>query len=171
MKNGLFKKFLTDHAAGWEFLRYALFSFLTKLINIAGEAVVRFCFEPQKYEGFFSVLLGRTDVVYITVVATAVGFTLASVAEYFLSVAFVFEKNGKGNTPLGFLGFMGLSAGGLGISVLMKYLGETLLGFPWLAVNIVGGFAVLAYNYAVKKLLLFRRKKDEKEGEGEKNEP
>lgn len=139
----------------WEFARYALVSLFTKFVNIFGEALVRFIMEPWAYLSFWALIWGTTENVTVSMISTVAGFLLASVVEYFISCVFVFEKNKKGNSVMGFVAFLLLSLGGMVIHILGKYVGETLLGCPWIAVNIVCGFFVLAYNYVAKKFLLF----------------
>lgn len=141
-----------------EMVRYLIVGGISKLVFLAVMILVQYCAQPELYPDFWSILVttNKSDV-NIYVLATVLGYAAGTVVEYILSCLFVFPRRQRGETVGGFLVFVLISCGGLGLQTLFMYLFNGLLGINQYIVNIVGGFVVLVYNYAVKKGILFRK--------------
>ena len=80
-------------------------------------------------------------------------------------IFFVFNEKGKSKTVKGFIVFTVFSAIGLLIHELGMYLLSAKLGMnEWIA-KIILTIVVLVYNYISRKLLIFKKEKDENEVE------
>lgn len=100
------------------------------------------------------------------VIGTGCGFCVGLLVNYFLSVLFVFENKGKSKTAGGFFVFALLSAVGLLIHLVGMYIGNTLWGINEWIVKIFLTAVVLVYNYLSKRLLLFKKDKEQKKMRG-----
>lgn len=154
-----------------EMARYLIVGGISKIVFLAVMILVQYCFQPELYPDFWSIITttNKSDV-NIYVLATVLGYAAGTVAEYVLSCLFVFSRKQKGDSVGGFLVFVFISCGGLGLQTLFMYIFNGLLGVNQYIVNLVGGFVVLAYNYVVKKLLLFRRTKRAEKSEASDGE-
>lgn len=92
-------------------------------------------------------------------IATALGFIAGLVYNYILSLLFVFEsaKTGKkGRTAGAFLLFAVIGVIGLLLTEAGMYAGYQLLHIHYMIVKIFVAAVVLIWNYAARKLLIFR---------------
>ncbi len=145
-----------------QFFRFLFVGGAATLVDIgAGWLFFHFC-RPADF-----VLFGLT--VSGGVQATAVGFLLGLVANYFLSILWVFRKANV-NRVVEFLSFAAIGLVGL----LVKSVTFSLLGFVlpgdgdliFLLKNVGGTLTALVWNFAARKLLLYTdhsRKKEEEQ--------
>lgn len=133
---------------------------ISKLVFLAVMMLVQYLAHPELYPDLWSIIIttDKSDV-NVYVLATALGYAAGTITEYVLSCLFVFSGKQRGDSVGGFFAFVLISCGGLGLQTLFMYIFNGLWGVNQYIVNFVGGFVVLAYNYAVKKLLLFRKTK------------
>lgn len=87
--------------------------------------------------------------------ATA-GFAVGALVAYLLSVRWVFRARTMAHAPaVEFLTFVGIGIAGLGVTQLVLWLGVTELGLLPEAVKLAAAGVTFAFNYAVRKALLF----------------
>lgn len=101
-------------------------------------------------------LKGVSGGVYI---ATVIGFVVGLAVNYFLSLIFVFtsaKDRGKGRSVGAFLIFAVIGLIGLGLTELGMWTGIELLGWNYMIVKILVTGAVLFWNYAGRKVIVFR---------------
>lgn len=92
-------------------------------------------------------------------VATGVGFVAGLVVNYFLSKAFVFKaERAKVGAWGEFLVYAAIGLAGLGITEGLMLLAVTLAHMEVMIAKILIAILVLAWNYGMRKLLLYRRK-------------
>jgi putative flippase GtrA len=159
-KNGLIEKIKTLRAkypAQTEVLLYLAVGLAAKIVDMGVMALVKYLTEPQLYANIIQLFLTTGTPRYDSI-ATGVGFVVGTVVEFFLSSRFVFPQKQRGDTPLGFVVYCLISAGGLGIHVISVYIGTSLWGINPFLIKFVMGFVVVAYNYTVKKLVLFGKR-------------
>lgn len=88
--------------------------------------------------------------------AATSGFIVGAIVAYILSIHWVFKARAFGNVPaLEFLTFIGIGVAGLGLTQLVLWLGVTKLHFLAEATKLVAAMATFAFNYIVRKTLLF----------------
>lgn len=139
---------------------YAMVSLLAKIADMAVMALVRFCCEPALYHTFVDLLLvAGSD--FSNMLGTAIGFAVGTLLEYVLSSYVVFERNTRGQTPVGFAVFIVISIGGLGLHLIGQLIGGKIGINPYVTKLIMGFFA-MAYNYIVKKIVLYTKTKKNK---------
>jgi putative flippase GtrA len=158
-KNGLIEKIKSlkaKYPAQTEVVLYLLVGLLAKIVDMGVMAVVKYIAEPHLYANIIQLFL-TTGTPRYDALATGAGFVVGTVAEFVLSSRFVFPKKQRGDTPFGFVVYCLISAGGLGIHVVSVYIGTRLWGLNPFLIKLVMGFVVVAYNYTVKKILLFSK--------------
>ncbi len=159
------KQFVQEYSAKYpqrmEFVRFVIVGAITTLLDMVVMATVLYAFEPSKYTSFISLFVGANPSTVATIVGTACGFVAGLLLSYLLSVIYVFNAKEQGKSVKGFVLFVLLSAGGLGIHTLGMYLGYDLLHINEWVVKVVLTFVVLVYNYFTKRLLIFKEEKNE----------
>ena len=91
--------------------------------------------------------------------AQAIAFILGLIANFALSKLFVFqEKSEKTNAAGEFVAYGVIGVVGLGIKWLMLWGFNTMLGWHYMLVWLVATVLVLIWNYAARRILLYRRK-------------
>lgn len=104
-----------------------------------------------------AVLMLLTEVVHMDVlVASALSFCASVVANYVLSMLFVFESRGESKLKE-FLAFVGLSVGGLLINQLIMWLGTEVFSVYYLFAKVFAMVFVSIYNFVTRKLLLEKK--------------
>ena len=100
-----------------------------------------------------------TDVLKVDVLlSTPVAFIVSLIANYVLSMMFVF-KGGKNSKTKEFILFVVLSIGGLILTEALMWLGTDKMGFNYKPVKIFACVIVPVYNFITRKIFL--EKKDE----------
>jgi putative flippase GtrA len=149
----LIDKFLSSYRPlFYEFSRYALVGGLAFIVDFGALYF-------SKTFLFFS--LGQAGIL----LAAALGFTAGLILNYTLSLIFVFKKanrNAKQHKVRSFVLFALIGIIGLLVTELCMLTGIRILGQErYLAVKIVTAGIVLAWNYAARKILIFRETKYE----------
>ena len=113
--------------------------------------------------GFVGVIAAIIDVGLLTIlreclhidvlVSSAVSFTVSVIANYILSMKFVFEGKQQSKTKE-FVVFVLLSVGGLIINQFIMWLGVNCLDYYYLAVKIFAMIFVPVYNFVTRKIFL-----------------
>lgn len=105
----------------------------------------------------FSVLMLLKEVVHLDVlVASALSFCVSVVANYILSMLFVF-KGGKNGKIKEFIIFVVLSIGGLLLNQLLMWLGTEILAVYYLWVKVFACVFVPIYNFVTRKIFLEKK--------------
>ena len=143
-----------------EILRFCIVGGLATVVDFFVMGVTLYIFDPLLYPNFFNVFYGGgTPSTLASCVGTGAGFLVGLAVNYALSVLFVFDEKGSSKTFSGFVVFALLSAGGFAINVLGMYLLVDLAHLNEWIIKIVLTLVVLVYNYATRKLIIFRNKK------------
>lgn len=88
--------------------------------------------------------------------SATLGFVVGAIVAYVLSIRWVFKARAFAKVPaLEFATFVGIGIAGLGITQLVLWLGVTELGLLAEAVKLVAAVVSFAFNYIVRKTLLF----------------
>ena len=153
------KNFINQKTPFGEIMRFILVGGLATVADFLAMGVTKYVIEPQKYPSFFNVFINSTQTpsVLANCVGTGVGFIFGLIANYFLSVLFVFNEKGSSRSAKGFLLFTVFSAIGLGLHVLGMYLMNGLIGWNEWIVKILLTLLVLVYNYVTRKLFIFKK--------------
>lgn len=93
-------------------------------------------------------------------VAQAIAFVLGLTVNFILSKLFVFqEKSATANAAGEFVAYAVIGVVGLGIKELLLWLFHLQIGWHYMPVWVVSTIIVLVWNYAARKVLLYRKKK------------
>lgn len=97
------------------------------------------------------------------VISTGLSFIISLIANYLLSMKFVFKakKNLSKNKEI--LIFVITSTIGLGLNVLLMYLGEDVLKIHYLIVKTIATLVVMVWNYVSKKILIEGKQESEED--------
>ncbi len=156
------KEFFSHHKTFGEILRFIIVGGLATLIDMFFMGVTMYFMQKNIYQSFLNVFINTPNPsTAATVVGTAVGFTVGLIFNYILSILFVFNEKGKSKSTKGFIVFTVLSVIGLLLNVGGMYLGYDVLNINQWVVKIVMTLIVLVYNYISKKLLLFKKDKNQ----------
>lgn len=90
-------------------------------------------------------------------IAAAIAFILGLIANFVLSKLFVFTDQKK-NKVVEFISYGIIGVIGLGITELLMYLFTDKLGLYFILSKIITAAIVLVWNYAARKILLYREK-------------
>ena len=105
----------------------------------------------------FGTLMILTEIMNIDVlVSSAVAFSVSVIANYILSMLFVF-KGGKNGKVKEFILFVVLSIGGLLINQFIMWLGTEILTVYYLWVKIFACIFVPIYNFVTRKIFLEKK--------------
>ena len=144
-----------------EIVRFVIVGGLATLVDMFVMGVVLYAFDSALYPHFYNVWYGGGEPSTLaTVVGTGAGFLVGLLVNYVLSVLFVFIEKGKSKSAYGFIVFTVLSAVGLGIHLGGMYIGYDLLHINEWIVKIFLTAVVMVYNYVSKKLILFKKAKE-----------
>ncbi len=167
------KKGLIGWCARWceqhktlaEIIRFVITGGIATVIDFVVTGIVLYLFNPSLYPNFFNVFYGGgTPSGIAAVVSTGVGFCVSLIANYLLSVFFVFSDKGNSKSVKGVTLFVILSVVGLLINMGGMYVGFDLLGINEWITKIIMTIVVLIYNYISRKIFIFK-KKETKEDE------
>lgn len=90
-------------------------------------------------------------------IAAAIAFILGLIANFVLSKLFVFTDQKK-NKVIEFISYGIIGVIGLGITEVLMYLFTDKLGLYFILSKIITAAIVLVWNYAARKILLYREK-------------
>lgn len=158
-----YKNFNETHKKFCEFARFVIVGGIATLIDMLVMGIILYAFEPSLYPKFYNVWIGKVGdpKVIATVIGTGAGFLVSLVANYLLSVLFVYEEKGNSKSAKGMLLFAVLSAIGLFLNMGGMWLGYDILGINEWIVKILMTCIVLIYNYVTRKLFIFKKVKVE----------
>ena len=156
------KKFINGKTLSAEILRFVLVGGIATVIDFLVMALTLYLFAPENYPDFLSIFAGGSPTPLAAAVGTGAGFLAGLAANYFLSVVFVYNEEGKSKTIKGFLLFAVLSAVGLAVHEAGMYLFYTVLRINEWIVKIFLTTVVLVYNYLTRKIFIFRKAGGEK---------
>ena len=109
------------------------------------------------------VLTFLKEIIHLDVlVASAVSFSISVIANYILSMLFVF-KGSDDNKIREFIVFVALSIGGLLLNQLIMWLGTEVMTIYYLWVKVFSLFFIPIYNFITRKIFLEKKpcKEDE----------
>ena len=159
----MFKKlieFINRPTLFCEILRFVIVGGIATAVDFFVMGVVLYIFDPSLYPHFYNVFIGGEEPSLIAkLVGTGVGFIFGLIANYVLSVIFVFNEKGKSKTVGGFILFTVFSAIGLLIHEFGMYLISDLLSVNEWITKIILTFVVLVYNYISRKIFIFKKEK------------
>lgn len=88
--------------------------------------------------------------------SATLGFVLGAIVAYLLSIRWVFRQRAFANAPaLEFAGFVAIGIAGLGVTQFVLWIGVGGLGLLPEAVKLGAAGITFAFNYLVRKTLLF----------------
>ncbi len=91
-------------------------------------------------------------------VAACIGFTVSLAINYILTKVFVFRGNRSAAGRLAEIVFFAIiGVTGLGLTELLMWIGVERFGFSTILSKVIAAAIVLFWNYALKKLVLYRR--------------
>jgi len=101
----------------------------------------------------------------------AIGFVIATVFNYFLSIRFVFESGVRFTFKKEFALVFFISLIGLGVNQLVLYLGIGILGWEMLFVKVCATGSVFFWNFGARSQWIFKPlEKKDPDGSGRKDE-
>ncbi|MBQ8425557.1 MAG: GtrA family protein [Clostridia bacterium] len=152
----LYIDFNEKHKKLCEILRFIVVGGIATVIDYIVMGIVLYLFDPGLYPHFYNVWIGGGEPSTIaTVVGTGMGFCVSLVANYLLSVLFVYEEKGSSKTVKGAIMFAVFSAIGLLLNMAGMWLGYDICGINEWVTKILMTFIVLVYNYLTRKLFIF----------------
>lgn len=172
-----YKNFNEKHKKLCEIARFVIVGGIATVIDMLVMGLVLYAFEPGLYPKFYNVWIGKVGdpKVIATVIGTGAGFIVSLIANYILSVLFVYEDKGNSKSVKGAILFLVLSAIGLGINMFGMWLGYDIIGINEWITKILMTLIVLVYNYVTRKMFIFKKDAEteesvEKESVEEKTE-
>lgn len=151
--------FNNNHKKLCEIIRFVIVGGIATLIDYIVMGVVLYLFNPSLYPHFYNVWIGKIGepTAIATVVGTGLGFCVSLIANYLLSVLFVYEEKGNSKSAKGVLLFVILSVIGLLINMLGMWIGFDLCHINEWVTKIIMTLLVLVYNYVTRKLFIFKK--------------
>lgn len=123
-------------------------SLFIQIIKFGGVGVLCFIID-------FAALHLLTDYAHLHYLwSAALAFFISVVANYFLSVRFVFCVNPQNNKTRVFVVFLISSIVGLGLTELFMWIGVDVLVMNYMAVKIFATAIVMVYNFITRKIFL-----------------
>ena len=96
-------------------------------------------------------------------IATCLSFMISTIANYLLSLRFVFKSRTEMNKGLEFVIYAVLSAIGLGLTELLMWVTVDKLGIYYMVAKIIVTAIVMVYNFITRKLFLEKKNKNTRE--------
>lgn len=159
------KEFINQKTLFGEIMRFVLVGGLATVVDFLAMGVTLYLFDPSLYPSFFNAFYGGGEPTLLAnCFGTGIGFLVGLMANYLLSVIFVFNEKGNSKSLKGFIIFAIFSAIGLGIHILGMYLLNGLLNLNQWLVKIFLTLVVLVYNYLTRKFLIFKKANQSKGG-------
>ena len=121
---------------------------LYQIVKFGGVGVLCFLID-------FAVLFVLTDLAQINVlISSAIAFTVSVIANYYLSVKFVFAVDEKKSKARNFILFVVFSVIGLLLTELLMHLGVNVLVWNYMLVKILATGIVMVFNFVTRKIFL-----------------
>lgn len=157
------KKFSDKHPTMSEILRFLITGTIATLVEMLIMGIIIFAVDPAIYShNFLNVFIyGKIAQTWLVVIASAVGFLVGLVINYFMSTFYVYKGENKfSKTARGVLLFALLSTAGLAIQSFGMLLLYGVLKFnEWLA-KILLVIIVIAFNYITRKFFIYNDKRN-----------
>ncbi len=123
---------------------------IVQMIKFGGVGVICFLID-------FAVLHVLTDYVHLHyLLSAAIAFLVSVIANYILSIRFVFKVNPDNNKVRVFAVFVISSAVGLLLTELLMWLGVDILHINYMITKIAATAVVMVYNFITRKIFLER---------------
>jgi len=152
----LYLDFNSKHKKLCEIIRFVIVGGIATVIDYFVMGIVLYLFDPSLYPKFYNIWIGGGEPSTIaTIVGTGAGFCVSLIANYLLSILFVYEEKGSSKTVKGAVMFAVFSAIGLLINMAGMWLGYDICGINEWITKILMTLIVLAYNYITRKLFIF----------------
>lgn len=160
-----YKNFNEKHKRLCEIARFVIVGGIATVIDMLVMGIVLYAFEPALYPKFYNVWIGKVGdpKVIATVIGTGTGFIVSLIANYLLSIFFVYEDKGNSKSVKGAVLFLILSAIGLFINMAGMWLGYDIIGINEWITKIIMTLIVLFYNYITRKMFIFKKQTDKTE--------
>lgn len=150
-------KFNNEHKKLCEIARFVIVGGIATVIDYLVMGVVLYLFNPSIYPKFYNVWIGGGEPSAIaTVIGTGAGFCVSLIANYLLSVLFVYEEKGNSKSAKGVFLFIILSTVGLLINMFGMWIGYDICKINEWITKIIMTILVLVYNYVTRKLFIFK---------------
>jgi putative flippase GtrA/uncharacterized SAM-binding protein YcdF (DUF218 family) len=105
----------------------------------------------------FTVLIGLTELAGVNyLLSAAAGFLFGLIANYVLSISWVFQNRTLKNKQAEFSLFAIIGIIGLGLNELILYVGTDMIGFDYRVSKLIAVAIVLFWNFGARKATLFR---------------
>jgi len=103
----------------------------------------------------YGILVFLTEIIGINyLISNACGFCVAVLANYILSIKFVFDADKNKNKLVEFVVFLLFSTGGLLINQLVMFVAVELFGIHYMISKIGATGIVMVYNFITRKLFI-----------------
>ena len=157
----LYLNFNSKHKKLCEIIRFVIVGGIATVIDYFVMGLVLYLFNPDLYPHFYNVWIGKAGdpSTIATVVGTGTGFCVSLIANYLLSVFFVYEEEGNSKSVKGVIYFFLFSFGGLLLNMAGMWLGYDICGINEWITKIGMTLIVLVYNYTTRKLFIFNNEK------------
>ena len=86
--------------------------------------------------------------------SAAIAFTISVIANYILSVKWVFDVNKENDSKRNFILFIIFSIIGLGLTELIMWFGTDIVKINYLIVKIIATTIVMVFNFITRKIFL-----------------
>ena len=158
----LYLDFNNKHKKLCEIIRFIIVGGIATVIDYFVMGIVLYLFNPDLYPHFYNVWIGKAGdpSTLATIIGTGVGFSISLIANYLLSVFFVYEEEGNSKSVKGIVFFVLLSIGGLLLNMAGMWLGYDICGINEWITKILMTLIVLVYNYTTRKLFIFKSEKE-----------
>ena len=145
----MFEKIKDVYKHNREIIQYLIFGVLTTLVNFVVYFILRYFFGVEVYRG---------------VVINTIANILAILFAYVTNRLFVFQSKAKGFKMifLEMCSFFGCRALTTLNDIFIYWLGYNVLGIPDIIVKCVGQVIIIILNYILSKLVVFRKRNEEK---------
>lgn len=166
-------KFINQPTLFGEIMRFVLVGGLATVIDFLAMGITLYAFDSSLYPHFYNVFFGGGKPSALAAnVGTGIGFLVGLLANYLLSIIFVFNEKGKSKTASGFIKFSVFSAIGLGIHEVGMFFMYNKLYLDWgiisnisegawvWLIKIILTAVVLVYNYVTRRLFIFKKEND-----------
>ena len=89
-----------------------------------------------------------------TLLSAAIAFIISTIFNYILSIKWVFDVSNKHSGKRNFIIFVVFSLMGLGLTELIMWIGEDILGISYLIIKIIATAIVMVFNFVTRKIFL-----------------
>lgn len=159
IKNKLtgFASRLKDKKGRIEYLKFSAVGIFTSFLDIFVMGLVIYIANPTIYKSFMGAFFDSsvTPEAFTVVTGTGIGFLLSFMANYVLSVFFVYNYGNIGKSTKGFLKFMLLALIGLVVHTVGEFLGFHIFKLNFWLVKIFLTIVMFIFNYFSRKYFIF----------------